>query len=97
MCERVYNMYYSPTENIEARALARLIIANKLNSFTLRDIYNNGNVPNLRRLDQAKIAADKLIKLNWLSCESSRKGNTAGRKRNTYYVNPETYELAENY
>ena len=97
MCERVYNMYYSPSQNIEARALARLIIANKLNSFTLRDIYNNGNVPNLRRFDQAKIAADKLIKLNWLSCESSRVGNTKGRSRKTYYVNPEVYELAENY
>lgn len=97
MCERVYNMYYSPTENIEARALARWIIKNKPQSFTLRDVYNNGNVANLRRFDQAKIAADKLIKLNWLSSESSRVGNTKGRSRKTYYVNPEVYELAENY
>ena len=97
MCERVYNMYYSPTENIEARALARWIIENKPQSFILRDVYNNGNVPNLRRKEQAETAANRLIDLNWLSCKSSRAGNTAGRSRKTYYVNPEVYESAENY
>lgn len=97
MCERVYNMYYSPSQNIEARALARWIIANKPQSFILRDIYNNGNVANLRRKEQTEMAANKLIKLNWLSCKSSREGNTAGRTRKTYFVNPEVYELAENY
>lgn len=97
MCERVYNMYYSPTQNIEARALARWIIENKPQSFILRDVYNNGNIANLRRKEQAEKAANKLIALNWLSRTSSRKGNTAGRSRYTYYVNPEVYELAENY
>ena len=97
MCERVYNMYYSPTQNIEARALARWIIENKPQSFTLRDVYNNGNVKHLRFKEPTEKAADKLIKLNWLSCESSRAGNTVGRKRKTYYVNPEVYELAENH
>lgn len=97
MCERVYNMYYSPTENIEARALARWIIENRPQSFILRDVYNNGNVANLRRKEQAETAANRLIDLNWLSCKSSRAGNTAGRSRKTYYVNPEVYDLAENY
>lgn len=97
MCERVYNMYYSPTQNIEARALARWIIENKPQSFILRDVYNNGNIANLRRKEQAEKAANKLIALNWLSRTSSRKGNTAGRSRYTYYVNLEVYELAENY
>lgn len=97
MCERVYNMYYSPSQNIEARALAKWIIANKPTSFILRDVYNNGNVANLRRKEQAEKAANRLIDLNWLSCRSSREGNTAGRKRKTYYVNQEVYTLAENY
>ena len=97
MCERVYNMYYSPTKNIEARALARWIIENKPQSFILRDVYNNGNVANLRRKEQAETAANRLIDLNWLSCKSSRAGNTAGRSRKTYYVNPEVYELVKNY
>lgn len=97
MCERVYNMYYSPSQNIEARALARWIIENKPQSFILRDVYNNGNVANLRRKEQAEKAANRLIDLNWLSCKSSREGNTKGRSRKTYYVNSEVYELAENY
>lgn len=93
MCERVYNMYYSPSQNIEARSLARYIIENKLCSFTLRDIYNNGNIANLRRKEQVQIAANKLMDLGWLSCGSSRAGKTAGRRRKTYYVNPEVYNL----
>lgn len=97
MCERVYNMYYSPSQNIEARSLARWIIANKPSSFTLHDVYNNGNIANLRRKEPAEKAANKLIALNWLSRTSSRKGNTAGRSRYTYHVNPEVYELVENY
>lgn len=97
MCERVYNMYYSPSQNIEARALARWIIENKPQSFILRDVYNNGNVANLRRKEQAEKAANRLIDLNWLSCKSSREGNTKGRSRKTYYVNSEVYELAENF
>lgn len=97
MCERVYNMYYSPSQNIEARALARWIIENKPQSFILRDVYNNGNVANLRRKEQAEKAANRLIDLNWLSCKSSREGNTKGRSRKTYCVIPEVYELAENY
>lgn len=95
MCERVYNMYYSPSQNIEARALARWIIANKPKSFILRDVYNNGNIANLRRKEQAEKAANRLIDLNWLSYKSSRAGNTAGRSRKTYYVNSEVYELAK--
>lgn len=95
MCERVYNMYYSPAQNIEARALARWIIENKPSSFTLREIYNNGTISNLRRKEQAQRAADKLIALGWLHSDSFRAGTTAGRKRTTYYVNPEVYELAK--
>lgn len=97
MCERVYNMYYSPSQNIEARALAKWIIANKPNSFILREIYNDGNIANLRRKEQAQKAADRLVSLGWLHFVSSRNGTTAGRRRTTYYVNPEVYELAENY
>lgn len=97
MCERVYNMYYSPTQNIEARALARWIIENKPQSFILREIYNNGTIANLRRKEQAQKAADKLVALGWLHYNSTRGGNNAGRRRTTYYVNPEVYELAENY
>lgn len=95
MCERVYNMYYSPTQNIEARALAKYIIANKPSSFILREIYNNGNIANLRRNEQAQKAADKLVSLGWLSEYKSRKGTTKGRQKATYYVNPEVYELAK--
>lgn len=97
MCERVYNMYYSPSQNIEARALARWIIENKPQSFILRDVYNNGNVANLRRKEQAEKAANRLLALNWLTCKSSRKGNTKGRSRKTYYVKQEVYDLTENY
>lgn len=95
MCERVYNMYYSPSQNIEARALAKYIIANKPNSFILREIYNDGNIANLRRKEQAQKAADRLVSLGWLHFVSSRNGTTAGRRRTTYYVNPEVYELAK--
>lgn len=95
MCERVYNMYYSPTQNIEARALAKYIIANKPSSFILREIYNNGNIANLRRNEQAQKAADKLVSLGWLSEYKSREGTTKGRQKATYYVNPEVYELAK--
>lgn len=95
MCERVYNMYYSPSQNIEARALAKWIIANKPNSFILREIYNDGNIANLRRKEQAQKAADRLVSLGWLHFVFSRNGTTAGRRRTTYYVNPEVYELAK--
>lgn len=97
MCERVYNMYYSPSQNIEARALAKWIIANKPSKFTLREVYNNGNVKYLRLQAPTKEAAKKLISLGWLSESKSRVGGTKGRPKITYYVNPEVYELAENY
>lgn len=97
MCERVYNMYYSPSQNIEARALAKWIIANKPSKFTLREVYNNGNVKYLRLQAPTKEAAKKLISLGWLSESKSRAGGTKGRPKITYYVNPEVYELAENY
>ena len=97
MCERVYNMYYSPTQNIEARALARWILANTPSSFTLHDVYHKGNVKHLRFKDPTEKAAKKLVSLGWLHFISTRNGTTAGRHRTTYYVNPEVYELAENY
>lgn len=85
----------SPSQNIEARALAKWIIANKPTSFILREIYNDGNIANLRRKEQAQKAADRLVSLGWLHFVSSRNGTTAGRRRTTYYVNPEVYELAK--
>ena len=95
MCERVYNMYYSPVYNIEARALAKWIIENKPESFILRDVYNNGNVKHLRRQEPTQSAANRLVELNWLRYESAREGSTKGRSRKTFYVNPEVYALAE--
>jgi putative DNA primase/helicase len=97
MCERVYNMYYSPEENIEARALARWIIENKPEKFILRDVYNNGNVKYLRIRKTAEKGAKRLMELNWLQSETSRNSNTKGKRRTTYYVNPEVYTFAENY
>lgn len=95
MCERVYNMYYSPTENIEARALAKWIVENKPSSFTLIEIYKKGNIANLRRNEPAQKAAKKLVSVGWLSESKSRAGGTKGRPKITYYVNPEVYELAK--
>ena len=97
MCERVYYMYYSPVYNIEARALARWIIENKPESFILRDVYNNGTVKYLRRKEPTETAAKRLVELNWLRYECTRAGTTKGKRRTTYYVNPEVYALAENY
>ncbi len=96
MCDRVYNMYYSPSQNIEARTLARHIIDTHLQSFTLRDIYHNGTIPQLRRKEQAKKATDQLLRLNWLRYGETRAGTNAGRKRTTYYVNPEVFTLVQN-
>ncbi|MBP5698804.1 MAG: DUF3987 domain-containing protein [Alphaproteobacteria bacterium] len=97
MCERVYYMYYSPAYNLEARALARWILENKLERFTLREVYNNGTVKYLRRKEPTEKAAKRLVELNWLRYEDTRAGTTKGKCRRTYYVNPEVYELAENY
>lgn len=72
-------------------------LANKPNHFTLHDVYHKGNVKHLRFKEPTEKAANRLIDLNWLSCKSSRAGNTAGRSHKTYYVNPEVYDLAENY
>ncbi len=88
-------MYYNPNQNIEARTLARWIIANKPSSFTLHDVYHKGNVKHLRFKEPTEKAANRLIALGWLHSDSSRAGTTTGRKRTTYYVNPEVYELAK--
>lgn len=95
MCERVYNMYYSPSQNIEARALAKWILNSRPQYFIMRDIYHNGTIRELNCMDKVKKAVTTLCSLGWLSEYKSREGTTKGRQKATYYVNPEVYELAK--
>ncbi|MBE6446090.1 MAG: DUF3987 domain-containing protein [Alphaproteobacteria bacterium] len=93
MAKRVYGIYMAPEYQQEARKLAQYILNNKIESFTLRDIYYNAVVPGIRRKEQAEKATSILIKYGWLKTKKiSRPGESRGRQKTLYIVNPEVFD-----
>jgi len=73
-----------------ARALALRIVRGDLeDGFTLRDVYGK-HWSLLGTRDEARMAADELVELDWLRAETQP---TGGRPKRVHWINPTAYTM----
>jgi len=77
----------APVEK-DAAALARYIVKQGAERINARDIQRNSALPTLKRRDDVEAATEALIEANWLREAPSRQGDTPGKQRKDFLVNP---------
>jgi hypothetical protein len=77
----------APVEK-DAAALARYIVKQGSQRINARDIQRNSALPTLKRRDDVEAATEALIEANWLREAPSRQGDTPGKQRKDFLVNP---------
>lgn len=94
MAARVYGDAALPQVERNAATLARYIQRKKLKRVNARTLRREARLPGLRDAPPMQEAIAALVDADWLRPDSSRKGDTPGRHRADYTVNPTVWRVA---
>jgi hypothetical protein len=93
MGKRVFEDGSKPLEARHADALARWIMTTKPSLINARDVYRKAKIEGVQDSKAAKAAIAELVAAHWLLEAPSRKGETTGRQRSDYQINPRLWEV----
>lgn len=89
MSERCYGDAARPEADRLAAVLGRWILATRPERINLRELRRTVRLPGLASAEAIRAAVDVLVEADWLSPSPERAGDTPGRGRADYAVNPE--------
>lgn len=92
MAARVYGDAALPPVDRNAATLARYIKRHGLKLVNARTIRREYRLPGMREADAVHQAIDALVDADWLRADATRVGDTPGRARADYTVNPAVLE-----
>jgi len=92
MAERVFGDATLPEGDRLAAVLARWILRESPTILNARDIRRKARLPGLREADKVRLGLNVLVEADWLRPAFNRAGESTGRQREDYLVNPKVYE-----
>jgi hypothetical protein len=91
---RVFGDAALPDVERNAAALARYILKTEASSINLRDVRRKSGIPALKTTDDVNAATEALVDACWLCPAPTRSGDTPGKARKDYIVNPTVHTAA---
>lgn len=88
MAARVYGDAALTERDRLAAVLARWIVKHQPGSVNARKLRREARLPGLKEADKVRLALETLEDADWLRRAPSRQGETPGRQRGDYLVNP---------
>jgi len=92
MAQRVLGEASLPQEQRDARVIAKWILRNKPEIINVREFSRTEGSP-LRDTKRLKNAFDFMVDSNWVEFDGKREGETIGRKKQNYTINPKVYDF----
>lgn len=94
MALRVYGDAALPAVERNAATMARYIVKHQPTRINARDVRREWRLPGLKTAEAVKEAIDQLAEAEWLRAAPGRQGESTGRQRSDYLVNPKVLEAA---
>jgi len=91
---RVFGDAALPEEERNAAALARYILKTKAQRINARDIRRTSGIATLKVAADVEAATEALVDAGWLRGAGERAGDTPGKPRKDFIVNPAVHEVA---
>lgn len=91
---RVFGDAALPLSERNAAALARYILKTKAQRINLRDVRRGSGIATLKIAADVEAATEALVEAGWLRGVGERAGDTPGKMRKDYLVNPMVHEVA---
>ena len=88
MARRAYGDATLPEDERGARTIARWILKEQFERLNAREMQRKVKLPGLRTAKDVRAALDYMKEASWIWPAPSREGDTAGRQRSDYIVNP---------
>ncbi len=88
MAERVYGDAALPSQDRLAAILARWIVRKRPETINARDVRRTSGLPGFKEPDAVRAAITALVDVDWLIPTKAREGDTPGRHREDYRINP---------
>ena len=95
MAVRAFGDAAIPDRDRKAATLAKWIIKTRPKRINVRELQRGAGMPNLGTREDIQSAIEALIEADWLRSEGSRRGNTKGRQKSDYAINPYVFETVE--
>lgn len=96
MAECVYGDAATPEIERLETILARWILETKPKTINARVLRRKHRLPGLRDAKKVNSTLDALVEANWLEAAPDRAGDSPGRQRSDYKVNPQVYRAHSN-
>ncbi|MEG3178184.1 DUF3987 domain-containing protein [Sphingomonas sp. RB3P16] len=91
---RVFGDAALPEAERNAAALARYILKTKAQRINARDIRRTSGIATLKQAQDVDAATEALAEAGWLRAAKEREGDTPGKPRKDFIVNPAVYEAS---
>jgi hypothetical protein len=95
MALRVFGDAALPEVERNAARIAQHILKRRHRRINARDLYHKEKLPGLREAEPVNSALGFLVEAEWLRPDPSRQGDTKGRARADYIVNPALLEASD--
>ena len=95
MAERVFGDAALPEGDRIAATVARWILRERPAVLNARDLRRKARLPGLREAEKVKLALNVLVEADWLRPVFGRAGDSTGRQREDYQINPRLYESGD--
>ncbi len=92
MARRAYGDAALPEDERGARTIARWILSEGIEALNASELRRKVKLPGLRNSGSVNAALDYLEDAGWIRAAPSREGDTKGRARSDYVVNPKARE-----
>jgi len=93
MAERVFGDAALPEGDRLAAIVASWILRERPPLLNARDLRRKARLPGLREAEKVKLALNVLMEAEWIRPAFDRAGDSTGRRREDYEVNPRLYEI----
>jgi hypothetical protein len=93
MAERTYGDATMPTVERHATMLARQILRRQPEKINTREIGREWKLPGLKEAAPIHKACEYLQEANWIDKSPSRSGDTTGRSKTDFLVNPKLWGM----
>lgn len=93
MAERLFGDAGLPEADRAVATLARAVLAHRVEELNLRAVRREWRLPGLRDASRINEAAQTLQEAGWLRPAPNRKGDSSGRQKSDFAVNPKLREV----
>jgi len=95
MAQQVFSGSHKPRHAVQTDAMVKWLVKHRSKKVNKRSLYRDAKIQGIRSATDAQMVIDELVESGWLIPLPSREGDSTGRNKGDFVVNPRVWQWLE--